>query len=283
MKGAIIGDIVGSVYEHNNIKTKDFTLFTNESHFTDDSVLTCAIANALINLGGHGLYAISGSPDPIWSYKHHEIFTKHVRTNLIAWGEGYPRAGYGGRFRRWLRSEEYTPYFSCGNGSAMRVSPIGLIARSENEAITLATLSAVPTHNHPDGIDGAVATALCTFAAKTHDKNAVRKVIQQFYPYDFTLDDIRGEYYFGREQALNRGTVPYAVQAFLESDSFEDAIRNAISIGGDSDTLAAITGGIAEAYYGVPDKLWTEAKRYLDLPIEDAVESFYALLEGGEE
>ena len=280
MKGAIIGDIVGSVYEFNNIKTKKFPFYGSHNYFTDDSVLTVAVADALMETGAEKLACIT-QPDPedaIRTFKEQSALQAKLRDKYVEYGKHYEGAGYGGHFLAWLDTETHGPYYSCGNGSAMRVSSIGLMAKSEQEAITLARLSAVPTHNHPDGINGAVATALCIHAAKTHDKNAVRKVIQQFYPYTFSLNAIRDSYHFGHFQALNAGTVPYAVEAFLESDSFEDAIRNAISIGGDSDTLAAITGGIAEAYYGVPTLLWKQAMPYLSSRIIRKVDEFYRFI-----
>ena len=162
----------------------------------------------------------------------------------------------------------------------MRVSPVGFFANSEEECIRLATLSAQPSHNHPDGIKGAVATALCIYTAlTTKDRDKVVEVCRRYYPYDFCLDEIRPEYYFGHFQALCAGTVPYAVQAFAESTSFEDAIRNVVSIGGDTDTLAAITGPIAEAYYGVPEELWETASGYLSEEIRDVVNRFYTEIE----
>lgn len=281
MKGAIIGDIVGSVYEFDNIKTKDFPFFSKSGYFTDDTVLTVATADALRSLGKAGLDTIVAESDDMAIASHQ---TKQAAVSLfqgayVAYGLLNPGAGYGGHFMKWLDDKQRAPYYSCGNGSAMRVSPVGLLARSDREAIQLATLTALPTHNHPDGINGAVATALCIRAAKTHDKNAVRKVIQQFYPYTFSLNAIRDSYHFGHFQALNAGTVPYAVQAFLESESFEDAIRNVISIGGDSDTLGAITGSIAEAYYGVPEELWeTACSAYLDADFIESTDLFYEFL-----
>lgn len=278
MRGAIIGDIIGSVYEFDNIKTKDFPLFQKHCFFTDDTVLTVATADALMTLGVESARTTGDPANVIPGYLAAEKLAKIASDKYYAYGSRYEGAGYGGHFLTWLSSKDRMPYNSCGNGSAMRVSPIGLLARTESEAAALAQATALPTHNHPDGIRGAVATALCTFAAKSHDKNAVRRVIQQLYPYTFSLNAIRDSYYFGHFQALNVGTVPYAVQAFLESESFEDAMRNVISIGGDSDTLAAITGGIAEAYYGVPDELWDKALTYLDKPLTDTVEAFYDVL-----
>ena len=260
MKGAIIGDIIGSIYEFNNIKTKEFPLFSKKCFFTDDSVMTVAIADALLAVGD----------------KDDKTVQDTMQMRMRRYGQTYPGRGYGGHFLDWLYEEDPKPYNSCGNGSAMRVSPVGFFANSEEECIRLATLSALPSHNHPDGIKGAVATALCVYTARTaKDKDKVVEMCNRYYPYDFCLDEIRPDYHFGHFQALCAGTVPYAVQAFAESDSFEDAIRNVVSIGGDTDTLAAITGSIAEAYYGVPEDLWEAATGYLTPELLKTVEAFY--------
>jgi len=227
MFGAIIGDIVGSVYEWNNIKTKEFPLFSERGFFTDDTVMTIAVADALLNGG-----AANNFIDSIKKY-----------------GGIYPNAGYGGRFQSWLFSDEREPYNSWGNGSAMRVSPCGWFANSLSEAETLAEISASVTHNHVEGIKGAQATASAIFLAREgKSKPEIKNYIENKYGYDLnrTLDEIRPTYRFNESC---QETVPQAIIAFLESKDFEDAIRNAISIGGDSDTLAAITGSIAEAAY----------------------------------
>ena len=264
MKGAIIGDIIGSIYEFDNIKTKDFPLFGKKCFFTDDSVMTVAIADALLSTRG----------------RDDDTIRDVMQMRMRRYGQTYPGRGYGGHFLDWLYQDDPKPYNSCGNGSAMRVSPVGFFANSEEECIRLATLSAQPSHNHPDGIRGAVATALCIYTAlTTKDRDKVVEVCRRYYPYDFCLDEIRPEYYFGHFQALCAGTVPYAVQAFAESTSFEDAIRNVVSIGGDTDTLAAITGPIAEAYYGVPEELWETASGYLSEEIRDVVNRFYTEIE----
>lgn len=241
MLGAIYGDIVGSVYEFNNVKTKDFELFCEKSRFTDDTVMTLAVANALLLF------------DKDQSCKKDIADFKNILINeMHRLGEQYPRAGYGGRFRFWLREGEREPYGSYGNGSAMRVSPVAWYAHSLEEAIDLAIASAEVTHNHTEGIKGAAATAGAIYLARmgaTREK--IRDFVTLLYKIDFTLDDIRPTYEFNE---TCQGTVPQAMQAFFESNSFEDAIRNAISIGGDSDTLAAITGAIAEAYYGMTER-----------------------------
>ena len=187
----------------------------------------------------------------------------------------YPGRGYGGKFSRWVHCSDYEPYNSCGNGSAMRVSPVAWVAQTLEECENLAKYSAEVTHNHPDGIAGAQATAgACWLGLHGATKSEIKMYVEKYYKLDFTLDEIRQDYYFGHFQALNAGTVPYAVEAFLESTDFEDCIRNTISIGGDSDTLGAIAGAIAEGFYGVPDEIWAEAEKYLDENLRDLVRQF---------
>ena len=223
--GAIGGDIIGSCYERHNIKTKDFPLFSSYSRYTDDSVLTVATADALLH---HLSYA--------------EAYHK--------WGNRYPHAGYGGAFRGWLASPDPRPYNSWGNGSAMRISPVGFYAKSEVEVLKEAKSSAEVTHNHPEGIKGAQAAALAVYLARTGaGKKQIKSKIEFLFDYDLSsrkLDDIRPDYAF---DVSCMGTLPVALLAFLESTDYEDAVRNAISVGGDSDTIAAITGGIALAFY----------------------------------
>ena len=236
MYGAMTGDVVGSVYEFQHIKTKNFELFPEKATFTDDTVMTIAVARALM------------------SYKKHGGDFKEILVEQMQYlGNKYPHAGYGGMFFEWLHDPNPEPYNSYGNGSAMRVSPIGLYANSMEEALDLAKLSAEVTHNHPEGIKGAQATAAAVFLAKTGEsRDYIRAYIHHyFYPLDFTLDEIRENYSF---DVTCQGSVPPAIVAFLESSSFENAIRNAISLGGDSDTLAAITGGIAWPYYFVQNR-----------------------------
>jgi ADP-ribosylglycohydrolase len=242
MLGAIIGDIVGSIYEFNNIETKDFPLFSKECHFTDDTVMTIAVADALL---------AGGSADDFID-------------SMKKWYKLYPYLSYGGSFKCWLRSDNKSPYNSFGNGSAMRVSPCAWLADSLVEAETLAKKSAVVTHNHPEGVKGAQAVAAAIYLARVRkDKDEIKLYVTNRYKYDLTqrLDDIRPHYGFNE---TCQGTVPEAITAFLESNRFEDAIRNAISLGGDSDTLAAITGSIAEAYYGIPLKLIDKAMAHLN-------------------
>lgn len=250
MLGAFAGDIIGSIYEFNNIKTKDFPLFSNSCFATDDSIMTAAVSNALIE------YLRSEKTIDV-----HVSLAKEMRRL----GNLFPNGGYGGSFHQWLRNPQWGPYNSYGNGSAMRVSAAGWLGNSIEEVTELATYSAEVTHNHPEGIKGAVATAVCIYLAKQKlPKEEIREYItKNFYNLDFTLDEIRDSYMFNE---ICQDTVPQAIEAFLEGNDFEDAIRNAISIGGDSDTIAAITGSIAEAYWGVPE----EIKKYVlfFLPIE---------------
>ena len=264
MFGAVIGDIVGSIYEFDNIRTKDFPLFGKKCAFTDDSIMTLAVANALLETG---------------DVRDETVLKDACIRNMKELGGKYPwpMGGYGGRFSRWLRSDESEPYNSWGNGAAMRVSPCGFAAKSLEDAENLARISAEVTHNHPEGVKGAQATAACIYLARTgNSPGAIRSyVTERYYPLDYTLDEIRPRYRFDDSC---QGTVPQAIQAFLEAKDFEDAIRNAISLGGDSDTLAAITGGIAEAFFGVPDEIAAKAREYLTpelLNILDAFEASY--------
>lgn len=233
MYGAVIGDIVGSVYEFEEWKVKDFPLFTAEMDFTDDSVITLAVAMALLQWKKEG-----GSL--------HQAMIACMRKM----GERFPNplGAYGAGFKQWLRSNDPRPYNSCGNGSAMRVSPCGLLAASLEDALELAKISSEVTHNHPEGIKGAQATAAAIFLAKTrHSKQEIRDYIHEnFYPMDRTCDEIRPDYSF---DGTCQGTVPEAIIAFLESEDYEDALRNAISLGGDADTMGAITGSIAWTFY----------------------------------
>ena len=259
MLGAIIGDIVGSRFEWNNIKTKEFDFLTVECKATDDSVMTLAIAKALMDC--HGDYA--------------NLREKAVHC-MQTIGNRYPYCDYGSMFRRWLASENPQPYGSYGNGSAMRVSACAHAAKSLEEAIELSRKVTEVTHDHPEGIKGAEATTVAIYMAKTGCSIAEIKehIHQHYYPMDFTLDSIRDSYTF---DGSCQGTVPQTIMAFLESNSFEDAVRNAISIGGDSDTLAAITGSIAEAYYGVSAELREEIMDYLDDFQVSILEEFEAM------
>ena len=245
MLGAIIGDLVGSRFEFDNCKSKEFTLFTEACAPTDDSVMTIAIAKAIMN-----------SADL-------EVLGKNAVYCMRDMGTSYPHAGYGRRFSSWLRAKDPQPYYSYGNGAAMRVSPCGFAAGSLEDAKRLAKAVTEVTHNHPEGLKGAAATASAIFLAREGKSiGEFREYITgNYYPIDFTLDEIRPSYRF---HASCQESVPQAMEAFFESTGFEDAIRNAVSIGGDSDTIAAITGGIAEAYYGIPEEIREKALTCLD-------------------
>lgn len=245
MLGAIIGDIVGSRFEFNNLRSKEFELFTKECVPTDDSIMSLAVAKAIMeNKDGHGQLS--------------DLAVKYMREL----GQEYPDAGYGGRFGLWLHIPNPQPYGSYGNGSAMRVSPCGFAAQNLMDAMVLSAMVTKVTHNHPEGMKGAEATAVAIYMARTGSSMAEIKnfINKNYYSIDFTLDEIRDTYQFN---ATCQNTVPQAFEAFFESTDFEDAIRNSISIGGDSDTLAAICGGIAEAYYGIPEDLKEQATAYL--------------------
>ena len=250
MLGAIAGDIIGSVYEHRPIKTKDFPLFSQDSRFTDDTVLTVAIAHSVL----------TGRP---------------YREALLDFGRRYPRAGYGRSFFHWLQSDNPHPYNSWGNGSAMRVSPVGFVFSSEKDVLEQARAATAVTHNHPEGIKGAQATAFAIFQARTGaDKEQIRTHISERFNYDLsrTVEEIRPAYSF---DISCQGTVPEAIISFLDSDSYEDAVRNAVSLGGDSDTLACITGGIAESFYGgVPDDIRKKALDRLPSDLLEIVNNF---------
>lgn len=246
MIGAIAGDVVGSIYEFDNHRSKKFPLFSKGCFATDDSIMTLAVAKALIEWKRTG-------------ERLSDLTVKYMQQV----GRPYPGCGYGGRFLQWIYSDNPEPYNSFGNGAAMRVSPVAYVAWSLQEARELSHAVTAVTHNHPEGLKGAEATAVATWMALDgRSKDEIGAYVNQnYYKLDFTIDEIRPTYWFNE---TCQDTVPQAIQAFLESDSFEDAIRTAISVGGDSDTLATITGAIAGAYYGVPDDIRGEAESYLD-------------------
>ncbi|HHV64108.1 MAG TPA: ADP-ribosylglycohydrolase family protein [Peptococcaceae bacterium] len=254
MFGAVCGDIIGSVYEFKPIKTKDFGLFSLSSRFTDDTVLTLATIDSLLN-------------------------RKPYEVSYQEWYKKYPQAGYGGSFRKWAESDSLRPYNSWGNGSAMRVGPIGYYYQTLEEVLKEAKASAEVTHNHPEGIKGAQATALAVFLAKEgRTKAQIKSMLEEMFNYDLdeSLDEIRQWYKF---DVSCQGSVPQAIRAFLESTDFEDAIRNAISLGGDSDTIACIAGAIAEAFYrDIPSTIQTEALKRLDPEMKTLLENFYRQL-----
>ena len=254
MLGGIVGDIIGSRFEHARIKTKDFELFSRQCTFTDDTVHTVAVADSLL---------------------HKTPF----QVNFLRYFEYYPNAGYGNRFRRWARSVRPLPYGSLGNGSAMRVSPIAWFYDSLAKVLEEAMHSAEVTHNHPEGIKGAQAVAGAIYLARTGaGKQTIREFVESRFGYDLrqSLAEIRPAYSFN---VTCQGSVPQAISAFLEAADFEDAVRNAVSLGGDSDTLACIAGSIAEAFFGgVPEGIWTRAANYLDARTLKVVEGFLAYL-----
>lgn len=258
MIGAIIGDIVGSRFEFDNHKSKDFELFTGKCGFTDDSVMTLAVAKALLAFD-----KVSNTED----FKRELVKTMHEV------GRRYPYCGYGTNFCNWILNGGTEPYNSCGNGSAMRVSPVAWFAGSLDECELLAKASAEITHNHPEGVKGAVAVAGAIYLARTkHTMQEIREYAESFYAIDFTLDEIRDDYGFYETCQLS---VPQSFEAFFESTGFEDAVRNAVSIGGDSDTIAAITGSVAEAFYGVDEKIKQTALAYLDSYILNIAKEFH--------
>ena len=256
MIGAIIGDIVGSRFEWNNIKTKRFDFFHPDCCFTDDTVMTVAVAKAILES---------------------QMLGSDLSAEAVKWlqklGRDHPRAGYGGRFFEWLFEESPRPYGSFGNGAAMRVSACGYAAESIGEAIELSRAVTGITHNHPEGMKGAEATAVAIVMARNGiSMPFIRDYIsKKFYRIDFTLEEIRAGYEF---DVTCQGSVPQAFAAFFESTSYEDAIRNAISIGGDSDTLGAIAGGIAGAYWGVPEHLRIQGLKYLTDDLRDVASQF---------
>jgi len=258
--GAIIGDIVGSRFEFNNHRSKDFELFSKDCFVTDDSIISLAVAKAIME-------AEKIKEPLINEYEHDLEFYALIRELAVKYmqeiGRKYPDCGYGGMFAKWVFSEDPKPYDSFGNGAAMRVSPAAFAARTETEAILLAKAITDVTHNSEEGIKGAEATAVAIFMARSgFAKREIREKINRlYYPLNFDIDGIRDTYRF--DETCPK-TVPQAIEAFLESSSFEDAIRTAISLGGDSDTIAAIAGAIAEAYYGVPMKIRERALAYLD-------------------
>lgn len=250
MLGAIAGDIIGSTYEGRPIKTTDFPLFAPHSVFTDDTVLTVAVAEAVLEDGNY-------------------------ESRLRSYARRYPNAGYGNSFHRWMLEDDAAPYNSWGNGSAMRVSGIGFAYDDEAEILAEAKRSAEVTHNHVEGVKGAQATALAIFLARTtHDKEKIKAEITTRFDYDLnrSLDDIRPLYQF---DVSCQGSVPESIIAFLESDNVEDAIRKAVSLGGDTDTMACIAGGIAQAHYGsIPAGIVEEAMARLPKGFVSVIERF---------
>ena len=250
MIGAIAGDIIGSIYERHNIRRTNFPLFDPMCHFTDDTVLTIAIAESILNRGDYV-------------------------NNLKKYYSYYPEAGYGPLFRKWAAHKHGKPYSSCGNGSAMRVSPVGFAFDTLEEVLLEAEKSAAVTHNHPEGIKGAKATASAVFLSRTgHSKKEIKEYIECTFKYNLnqSFEKLRKHY---TRSTTCQGSVPQAINVFLESENYEDAVRKAISIGGDSDTIACITGGIAQAFYkDVPDYIEEKVFEILDDRLKQVVYEF---------
>ena len=264
MYGAILGDIIGSPFEFDRgDKTKDFKLFSRRSHFTDDSVMTLAVCEALLKVGQDA--TVKEIEDAVIS-------------SMQSWGRKYPHEGYGGYFRCWLTARHPEPYNSFGNGSAMRVSAAGWLYDSLEKTRVVAKATANVTHNHLEGIKGAEATASAIFMARNGSpKEEIKKYIENEFHYDLnrTLDEIRPSFHM--DETCQK-TVPEAIIAFLEARDFEDAIRNAVSLGGDTDTLGAITGSIAEAYFGISETLISECRNRINKDMRDVVDAFYSLV-----
>ena len=264
--GAIVGDIAGSRFEWLNCKSKDFTLLVGQHEgaepccFTDDTVMTLAIADAILK------WRESGD-------NSYGALSSCAIKSMQAFGRRYPNAGYGGSFMAWLQDKTPRPYNSWGNGAAMRVSACGWAGRTLDEVRAMSRAVTEVTHNHPEGIKGAEATAVATFLARAgKSMSEIKKVVNHdYYRLDFTLDEIRDGYEF---DVSCQGSVPQALEAFFESMSFEDAIRNAISIGGDSDTIGAICGAVAGAYYSVPQDICAKAHTFLVPRLVETLDAF---------
>lgn len=254
MLGAIIGDIIGSPYEFGSNKSKDFTLFSSECRPTDDTIMTIAVGCTCVQANCYD----------------EKQFKRILTTNMRDLGRCYPFAGYGGMFYEWLMDDDAEAYDSYANGAAMRVSPVAWAADSLSDVERLAKWSAEVTHNHPEGIRGAQAVAAAIYLARTgKEKEEIREYLEEtYYDLSFSLEEIRPGY---KHSLSGEDSVPQAIVSFLEAYDYEDAIRNAISLGGDGDTMAAIAGAIAEAYFGIPEELEEQALEYLD---EQLLESF---------
>ena len=273
MYGAILGDIIGSPYEGDPAYTKNFPLFRKRSHFTDDTVMTIAVADAMMKLR-----------DYIFDYDNS---SPHFISILQHWGRKYPNVGYGGGFKKWLKSEEPKPYRSNGNGSAMRVSSVGWLYKagyidSIEQIRKAARFTARVTHNSEEGIKGAESVAAAIYLARNgKSKTEIKNYIESEFSYDLsrTIEEIRVNYQF---EVSCQKSVPEAIIAFLESEDFESAVRNAIWLGGDADTQAAIAGSIAEAFYGIPEDFITECRKRLTNEMLEVVDNFYEAIGGAE-
>lgn len=265
MLGAIIGDIIGSTRESAPVKTTEFHLFEEGSRFTDDTVMTVALSDALLSVPGDWLDA----PE-----EHAEGIRTRIVERMQTWGRRFPDAGYGGWFQSWIFSDDPQPYGSFGNGSAMRISPAGWLAGSEEAALELAKLGAQVTHNHPEGIKGAQAVALAVFLARSGaPKKEIRQALTERFGYDLNRDpdEIRTSCRFDSSCQVS---VPQALACFFAAESYEDTVRLAVSLGGDADTQAAIAGAVAEGYFGIPEYLKREGRRRLSRPMVKVLERF---------
>ena len=259
MLGALVGDIVGSIYEFHNTKSMDFDMFTPWNNFTDDSVMTLAVAKWLMEDEAHTINYLIGCMQEL--------------------GNRYPNAGYGSRFGMWLEDEDPQPYNSWGNGAGMRVSPVGLYAKTLDEALALAAITASVSHNHPEGVKGAQAIASCVFLCKQRKtKSEIKEYVETtfYYNLDRKISDIRPGYHF---DVSCQGSVPEAIIAFLEGNSFEEVIRLAVSIGGDSDTIACMAGAIAACMYPIPEEISEKCDAILTDDLREIKDLFIDFIE----
>lgn len=270
MLGAIIGDIVGSRFEWHNHKDKEFELFTEDCRMTDDSIMTIAVAKALMETE-KALESVAKGQER--NNEYYILLEKMSIQYMQEFGRRYPDCGFSRAFFQWIISDDPQPYNSYGNGAAMRISPVAYVGRTQMEMQHLSETVTGVSHNHAEGLKGAEATAIAIFMARSgSSKDDIKnRIAENYYPLNFTLDEIRDAYRFTTDC---QATVPQAIIAFLESTSFEDAIRNAVTIGGDSDTLAAIAGALAEAFYGIPEQIKERALSYFDAELLSVYEDW---------
>ena len=262
MKGAILGDIVGSRFEFHNNLSKDFDFLTPRCEFTDDTVMTCAVAQALMD-----------------SKEDFSDLSEKAVAAMQRIGRQFPNCGYGARFIHWMFTDNPQPYNSYGNGSAMRISPVGFAARDVDEAKKLSAAVTCVSHNHPEGMKGAEATAVAIVMARQGKTKAeIRSAMESYYDLTTSVDEYRISWH-GHGREICQVSLPQALACFFEGESYEDVIRNCISIGGDSDTLAAIAGGIAEAYYGIPGEIKEQLGKYLPPALMKICDDFDGWLE----